>query len=366
VDTTTITTGLGLLAWVVVIRPAATDAALPLLTRAVQVSYPVGDLILLAMIVRLLRGGGTRSAAHRWMASSVGAFLLGDTAWAVYGATGADPTGLSLRVLSGVFVMAYSLLAMAALHPAAREISQPMPPAEPRLSVVQLVTLAMVSLIAPAILAVQVYQQATSGERITDGGAIVIGSSALFLLVVVRMAQLLREVEKQALKVRHLARSDELTGLPNRRAWNDEIPRALEQACRDNTPVCVAMLDLDRFKAFNDTYGHPAGDRLLKSAAAAWHSALRTVDTLARYGGEEFVVLLPNVHPDQASAILARVKAATPLGQTFSAGLATWDGSENSDALIARADKALYAAKSSGRDRIVVACDNNDPALTPA
>jgi diguanylate cyclase (GGDEF)-like protein len=180
----------------------------------------------------------------------------------------------------------------------------------------------------------------------------VVGSTALFLLVVTRMAQLLRQVEQQARRVRELARRDELTGLPNRRAWNDELPRVLEQARREDEPVSIALLDLDHFKRFNDSYGHPAGDRLLKEAAAAWSGAIRTVDLLARYGGEEFIVLLPRTGTADAVQLIERALAATPLGQSFSAGVATWNRTETSDELIARADAALYAAKAAGRRRV--------------
>ena len=86
-----------------------------------------------------------------------------------------------------------------------------------------------------------------------------------------------------------LARSDPLTGLANRRTWNDAITSAM----RDQTALCVAMIDLDHFKQYNDEYGHAAGDRLLKASAAAWRSHLRSDDVLARIGGEEFAVLLP-------------------------------------------------------------------------
>src|SRR5674476_807530 len=117
-----------------------------------------------------------------------------------------------------------------------------------------------------------------------------VSSTALFLLVVTRMAQLLWQVEEQARHLRQLARVDELTGLPNRRAWNSDIDDALERARRDRLPLSVAMIDLDHFKLFNDEFGHPTGDRLLKSAAAAWQGELRAVDGMARYGGEEFIL----------------------------------------------------------------------------
>ncbi|MEV0129908.1 GGDEF domain-containing protein [Dactylosporangium sp. NPDC050688] len=133
------------------------------------------------------------------------------------------------------------------------------------------------------------------------------------------------------------------------------VPAAVERARRDGAGLAVAMIDLDHFKRFNDEYGHPAGDRLLKSAAAAWSDQLRGTDHLARYGGEEFIALLPGADPGAAVQVLRRLMTVTPLGQTFSAGLAQWDGVETSDELVARADAALYKAKRGGRDRVEVA-----------
>jgi PleD family two-component response regulator len=122
------------------------------------------------------------------------------------------------------------------------------------------------TLIAPAILLGEAFDNDLARHRVV---AVAIGSVALFLLVVTRMAQLLRQVERQAGQLRVLAREDALTGLPNRRAWSDELPAAIERARRDAVPLSVAMIDLDHFKTFNDGFGHQAGDRLLKSAASA-------------------------------------------------------------------------------------------------
>jgi diguanylate cyclase (GGDEF)-like protein len=115
------------------------------------------------------------------------------------------------------------------------------------------------------------------------------------------------------------------------------------------------MLDLDRFKAFNDAHGHPAGDRLLADTADAWRPIMRATDTLARYGGEEFAALLPHSDHAGAAAVVERLLAAVPLGQTASAGIAMWDGAESAAALLARADAALYEAKNAGRARAVTA-----------
>lgn len=154
-----------------------------------------------------------------------------------------------------------------------------------------------------------------------------------------------------------LARTDELTGLPNRRAWQEALPREIARAGRSGEPFCVAVLDLDHFKHYNDQEGHQAGDRLLKQLAGAWSGELRASDTLARYGGEEFALLLPACSIDRAVDVVARLREATPDGQTCSAGIADWDGTEAAAELIGRADRALYEAKRAGRNRTV--CTSN-------
>ena len=350
VDATTVTTGLGLLSWVFMIHPAISDSSLGLLGHVVSVAYPVGDVVLLAMMMRLLLGAGSRNGAFLLIAGSLLLFLGGDAAWAVVNQIGWEPTVVPEHLLQMNFLVAYTLFGAAGLHPSVREVGEQAAPQRPRLSPALLALLTLVSLIAPGLLAAQVLR----GE-VTDGVAIAVGSAALFLLVVTRMAQLLRQVEAQAGQLRALTRVDELTGLPNRRAWSSELPRVIERARRDGVPLSVAMIDLDRFKRFNDEFGHPAGDRLLKSAALAWAAELRAVDSIARYGGEEFIVLLPSADAIEATAVLERLRGVTPAGQTFSAGLATWDTHETSDQLISRADRALYEAKATGRDRIVIA-----------
>jgi diguanylate cyclase (GGDEF)-like protein/PAS domain S-box-containing protein len=151
------------------------------------------------------------------------------------------------------------------------------------------------------------------------------------------------------------ARTDALTGLPNRRVWDEDLERELSRARRHGGNLCLAMVDLDRFKAFNDRHGHQAGDQLLAATAAAWRPALRTTDTIARYGGEEFAVLLPHSDEEGALAVVERLLEVVPLGQTASAGVAAWDGSESAAELLARADAALYAAKGAGRARALLA-----------
>ncbi len=162
------------------------------------------------------------------------------------------------------------------------------------------------------------------------------------------------EISRLVSRLQGLASTDPLTGIPNRRVWDEELPRELERARRMGTTLCVAMVDLDNFKAYNDQFGHQAGDLVLKEAASAWRLQIRSSDLLARYGGEEFVLLLPACALDNAIQIVERLRAVTPL-VTCSIGVASWDFQESAAELVERADQALYTAKTEGRNRYVTA-----------
>jgi diguanylate cyclase (GGDEF)-like protein/PAS domain S-box-containing protein len=151
------------------------------------------------------------------------------------------------------------------------------------------------------------------------------------------------------------AATDSLTGLANRRAWDEGLEREVHRASRGGSSLCIAILDLDHFKAFNDEFGHRAGDQFLRRCAVVWRGMLRATDVLARYGGEEFALCLPDCPPDEAVQVVNRLREATPDERTCSAGVAHWDGRETVDRLFGRADQALYQAKTEGRDRTVIA-----------
>jgi diguanylate cyclase (GGDEF)-like protein len=177
------------------------------------------------------------------------------------------------------------------------------------------------------------------------------------------LSELVRQREVLAARLERTARTDALTGLPNRRAWDEELEREILHAGRTETPLCVALLDLDFFKQFNDLNGHPAGDSHLKEVASLWRTRLRSADLIARYGGEEFAVLLTATDAFQAEQLIETLRDCVPVEETVSAGIGQWDGSESGPELFARADAALYAAKRGGRDRTVVA-DRHE--LSPA
>jgi diguanylate cyclase (GGDEF)-like protein len=189
--------------------------------------------------------------------------------------------------------------------------------------------------------------------------------AALLLEVLAGEAAVALERDDLLRQLSDLSRTDELTGLPNRRAWDELLDRELRVARRTGQPVTVAMLDLDHFKAFNDRFGHQAGDRLLAGAAGRWTAELRPLDAIARYGGEEFLVLLPEQTLETAALAAERLRAsveglgvAHPDGGlvTITAGVAgPAESGDDADELVGRADAALYAAKIAGRNRVEIA-----------
>ena len=148
------------------------------------------------------------------------------------------------------------------------------------------------------------------------------------------------------------SRADPLTGAANRRSWDEEVERELARAHRTGDPLTVALIDMDHFKAYNDTHGHVAGDLLLKDLVTAIRAELRTNDVVARWGGEEFALALPDCDLQQAHIIASRLLNVVPSGQTASIGLTQARSQDTPRALIERADRALYAAKDGGRNQV--------------
>ena len=187
------------------------------------------------------------------------------------------------------------------------------------------------------------------------------GGPPLLLLVghdVTERVRLFREVER-------LSVTDPLTGLHNRRHFNAAANDEVLRATRYQRPLSAVMVDIDHFKRVNDTYGHAVGDRVLVAVAAACVSGTRTVDIRARLGGEEFCILLPETAAAGAVAVaerlriaLAALRFASSDGQDFhvtaSFGIAERSSGEEFEALVRRADEALYEAKSTGRNRVVI------------
>ncbi len=161
------------------------------------------------------------------------------------------------------------------------------------------------------------------------------------------------------------AQKDPLTGINNRAAMDSVLVREIEMARRHEMPLSLIVMDIDKFKTINDTYGHAAGDEIIKSFTKAVGSAIRKTDMLFRYGGEEFVVIMSNTGRDGSMLLAERIRRSIekmevlpprcPLPVTVSLGVATLKGKENGNGLFKRADRALYEAKASGRNRVCMA-----------
>ncbi|NLC23933.1 MAG: diguanylate cyclase, partial [Oxalobacter sp.] len=174
-----------------------------------------------------------------------------------------------------------------------------------------------------------------------------------------------RDLEGQLEQMSELVREDMLTGSLNRRGLEDAFDREIARAERQQTPLCVAMLDLDNFKILNDTHGHLAGDDALIHLVRVVKQTLRPTDVIARYGGEEFVILFPETQLNDAIFTMQRLQRELTkhffmhnnerILITFSAGVALHKPNEDWDTVTHRADKAMYAAKKSGKNRVLAA-----------
>lgn len=184
------------------------------------------------------------------------------------------------------------------------------------------------------------------------------------LLVAIRLRRMLADLAEHSSRLERLATTDHLTGLHNRHSFMQYLEREFARSKRYRAPLSLLVLDLDFFKQINDGYGHAAGDAALREFASTAASCLRGMDVFGRLGGEEFGIALPSAGLDQAEAVAERIRAAvvriaiaTDYGDvrfTTSIGAAQQvEGDEDIDALLARADSALYAAKAAGRNRVV-------------
>ncbi|TAN50424.1 MAG: GGDEF domain-containing protein [Methylococcaceae bacterium] len=167
-------------------------------------------------------------------------------------------------------------------------------------------------------------------------------------------------------EIEQAAQADALTGLHNRRWFNDAFARQIARCREDGVPFCLILIDVDYFKRINDSYGHVAGDRALVAVAAVLANHIRPADLLARYGGEEFALGLPDTELDEAFAVAERLRRAVEflslpfrMGDalphlTVSMGLAKLQAEQTLEAMVTVADLALYRAKDGGRNRVVI------------
>ena len=478
IDSLIITIGVGVVSWVFLIAPYAHDGTLTLPTKLTSIAYPLMDILVLSVIVRLAMGGGRRERSFLLLLIGSVSLLVTDAIYGYLLLHGGYTTG---GLLDGGWIAFYLLLGAAALHPSVASLADA--PRDPvtKLTRTRLAALAAASLAAPAVQA----GEYLAGNRI-DVPLIAAGGAVLYLLVVARMAGLMRQQTRSEARFSSLVRNssdvvavvavdttfryvspsaervfgypsgalegtrfidlvhaddtnrvlhlfsslqdvsathpliectiskadgswleveavptcllddpsvsgivlntrdvserkaferqlerhafyDSITGLANRALFTDRIVHALDHAERTRAGVAVIFMDLDDFKIVNDTFGHAAGDELLREVGDRLRSCARSCDTAARLGGDEFAILLEDTDGDSGPAEVAeRIRIAleppffldsNQMVVRASLGIAFGDGRRGPQAtadLMRNADVAMYMAKAQGKSRCEV------------
>jgi diguanylate cyclase (GGDEF)-like protein len=346
-DAAILTTGFTVVGAVFLVQPAAATGGSTTLEQLVAAAYPAADLLVLAVLFRMLTSGTVRNVSLWALVTGIASLLFVDLSYVMSIVGGsAYPAWID-----NGYLLSYVLIGFAAVHPSAHALSEPAPERPERITAARLVLLGAALMLAPVT---EQLSHLLYPDRDTGAWVVLVGGVLSAVFVVLRMGDLVTALQRKAVQLAALARRDPLTGVANRRTWDHELSRACAFARENSTPLSVAVLDMDHFKLFNDAHGHVLGDLVLKETAALWTSILHGRGFVARYGGEEFAVLLPSTRSAEAEGVLDRMRRTVSHDQTCSIGLAQWDGVESPADLFARADEALYHAKHQGRNQIAV------------
>jgi diguanylate cyclase (GGDEF)-like protein len=346
-----------MLSWLYLIGPLARIDA-PLEVRIFSVAYPVMDLALLVFSFRLILAPSSRPTSFLLLSLSLLAILTADSIYVIQQLVGDYAAG---NFLDGVWLAGNLALGAGALHPTMGRLDEPRPASDVRLGPARLAILTAAALIAPTTLVLQ-----DAFHALQDIPVIAAACAALCIFTIARLAGLL-------IDQRRLAITDLLTGLRTRRYFEAQLPGVLARAHKTGSQLGLLVIDVDYFTSVNDRYGHPAGDRALREIAKRLREAVGRGDLLARYGGEEFVVVSAGTGPQQLTGLAERLReqiANTPIvvlpevwiAVTVSVGAASFPRHGGTAAeLLTAADRALYAAKTQGGDRVVVGQSDRVP-----
>jgi diguanylate cyclase (GGDEF)-like protein len=338
IDAAIVATGLGLVFWVFVLHPMAAATAASL-QGVISTAYPAIDVLLLALLARLFTDAAKRTPSTWLIGVATALLLAADTGFSLLTLhAGTDP-----RPLDALFQLSYLCWGAAALHPS------PAAPAENQetngVGRGRLALFGACSLLAPVLLFVP-----RVGMDGLDRSVVAVGSAALFLLVIARMAGFASRLRRQSASMRRAALQDDLTGLANRRRFDLDLLDALAHG-----PVHVVFLGLNGFKNVNDELGRPVGDRVLRLMAGRLQRVAPPDSLVARLGGDEFAVLLPEAlaarRPAELVAALREpvLAGGHELLVGVAAGVAESTGEQTDPVeMVRRAEAAMHAAKQTG------------------
>ncbi len=371
IDALIVTAALATLLWVYLIAPYAESETGSLLKSLTSIAYPVMDILVLGVVARVAAGSHRREPAFVFLLSGTVVLLLSD---AFHGLKLLDGGYDTAGILDTGWAIYYTLLGTSALHPSMRQLSEPGPEPDGRLTRARLMLLTCASFTAPLLIFVR---SAINDEL--DIYVLVGASALMFALVLLRMAGIVRRNEELAVQMvklteesvskaflaelEHQAFHDTLTGLPNRALFRNRVEHALASQRRDHLPVAVLFLDVDDFKNVNDSLGHAAGDEVLQELGRRLEDCMRPVDTAARLGGDEFAILIHDAESELQSVEIAHrvmdkieepialpsrdVTLATSIGIAFSDQ--TMISRRDAEELLRNADAAMYMAKENGK-----------------
>jgi two-component system, cell cycle response regulator len=339
-----------MLSWLYMIGPLA-RSDMALLPKVAAVAYPVMDLTMLAVAVRLIIGSGRKPASFFLLSGNLLAIFTADTLYGMQQLSGSYHPG---NYLDAIWLGGNLLLGAAALHPRMARLADRSHLRDQSFGPVRIAALFGAVLIAPGTLLIQ-----SARNTLVDVPVIAVACALLFLLTLARMVGLIGDQ-------RRLAVVDGLTGLYTRRFLEAQLSLEMARARRNGGTLALFIADVDHFKLINDRHGHPAGDRALTEISRRLRESTRPGDVLARYGGEEFALLAPRASQKDLSVIAERlrqqvgsvpvaVSSGTSVAITVSVGAAAYPlHASDLKELVAVADRALYAAKAAGRDRAVI------------
>jgi diguanylate cyclase len=376
IDAAVITVVMLLLSWVFLMEPYVSDSSLSVLQVITAISYPLMDILVLGVLVRLITLPGSRSPSYKLLVVGMLSTLVADIS---YGYVSLTSEYVARGWMDSLWLALYVLWAVAALHPSANTLSDKADDPSGKLGLGRLIVLAGAALIAPAVM---LFGWAVGTAKDLHIPEVTAATAIVFVLVLIRMGSLNRQIERHATrlhtqgrvlrgaldernalaeKLRHQAFHDSLTGLPNRALFLEKVQEALDGDLIDNGGIAVLFIDLDEFKSINDRFGHSAGDELLTSIGQRLRGALRAGDLPARLGGDEFGLLIYNVETEDVARVVAQrlfaslnvpfSLAGNSVPVKASVGVSLNLQGDTAQDLLRNADAAMYLAKHRGKDR---------------